>query len=78
MRRRNLETRGRAPRRRCSERPRRAALQGFFDKHTPGAAAAMPQIADAVAHCRFEETDHDADEVVLARILQVGLDADIR
>ena len=26
-----------------------------------------------MAHCRFEETDHDSDEVVLAKILQALL-----
>jgi brefeldin A-resistance guanine nucleotide exchange factor 1 len=51
----------------------RVLSQGFFSADTPGAAVAMHQIADAVAHCRFEETDHDADEVVLARILQALL-----
>jgi brefeldin A-resistance guanine nucleotide exchange factor 1 len=49
----------------------RLLSQGFVDKAAPSASAAMHAIADAVAHCRFEETDHDSDEVVLARILQV-------
>jgi brefeldin A-resistance guanine nucleotide exchange factor 1 len=49
----------------------RLLSQGFVDKAAPSASAAMHSIADAVAHCRFEETDHDSDEVVLAKILQV-------
>lgn len=40
---------------------------------SPFAAGAMHCVADAVAHCRFEETDHDSDEVVLAKILQALL-----
>ncbi|KAK3256646.1 hypothetical protein CYMTET_34225, partial [Cymbomonas tetramitiformis] len=51
----------------------RILSQSFFDSRAQGAAEAMHAIVDAVTHCRFEATDPDADEVVLARILQALL-----
>mmetsp|Transcript_37601 Transcript_37601/g.72072 ORF Transcript_37601/g.72072 Transcript_37601/m.72072 type:complete len:1470 (+) Transcript_37601:478-4887(+) len=51
----------------------RVLSQGFVSVSSPFAAGAMHCVADAVAHCRFEETDHDSDEVVLAKILQALL-----
>lgn len=47
--------------------------RGAVRPDTPGAAAVMHSVADAVTHCRFEATDLSSDEVVLAKILQVLL-----
>lgn len=44
---------------------------GVVGMHAPLAREALRSLVAAVAHCRFEATDHESDEVVLARILAV-------
>ena len=43
------------------------------DPKTEAAAPAIENIADAVTHARFVGTDPGSDEVVLMKILHVGI-----
>ncbi|KAL6052037.1 G-box binding factor [Balamuthia mandrillaris] len=46
---------------------------GFIHEKTPNAAKAVATITEIVSNCRFEATQTESDEVVLATILEVLL-----
>jgi hypothetical protein len=48
-------------------------LSSCSDEKTAGAAEVMHFIVDAVTGCKFEVTDPASEEVVLLKILQVGI-----
>eukprot|EP01031_Cornospumella_fuschlensis_P036420 gene36420-44180_t len=48
------------------------ALYGFFNSRFPNIKAAMSLVADCIAHCEFEETDWESDELILMKLLELS------